>query len=89
VLWKYNRKDGRASAIADTGESGYAFTLQGNSFISSRPILLSQDPVDTLELSFTDSTSKLFPLPNPPVQRLGRTQQNDFTYFSAELFLNY
>lgn len=89
VLWKYNRKDSRASAITDTGDTGYAFTLQGNAFVSNRPILLSQDAVETLELSFTDTASKLAPLPNPPVVRLGRTQQADFAYLSAELFLNY
>lgn len=89
VLWKFNRKDSRASAITDTGETGYAFTLQDNAFVSSRPILLSQDAVETLELSFTDTVSKLAPLPNPPAGRLGRIQKNDFSYLSAELFLNY
>lgn len=89
VLWKYNRKDSRANAITDTGDTGYAFTLQGNAFVSNRPILLSQDAVETLELSFTDTASKLAPLPNPSAGRLGRTQQADFAYLSAELFLNY
>ncbi len=89
VLWKYHRKDQRAAAITDTGDSGYAFALEGNAFVSSRPIPLSQDPVETLELSFSDSVSKLAPLPNPPAQRLGRTAQNDFSYLSAEMFLNY
>ena len=89
VLWKYNRKDSRASTITDTGDTGYAFTLQGNAFVSNRPILLSQDAVETLELSFTDTASKLAPLPNPPAGKLGRTQQADYAYLSAELFLNY
>lgn len=89
VLWKYHRKDQRATAITDTGDSAYAFALDGNAFVSSRPIPLSQDPVETLELSFSDSVSKLAPLPNPPAQRLGRTAQNNFTYLSAEMFLNY
>lgn len=89
VLFKYHRKDNRASAITDNGDTAYGFALEGNIFVSNRPILLAQDAVETLELSFTDSATKLSPLPNPPAQRLTRTTQNDFPYLSAELFLNY
>lgn len=89
VLWKYRRKDGRAQAITDTGGTGYSFTAHGDDFVSDKPIPLSQDAVDTLELTFTASDFKLSPLPNPPATRLGRFAQNGYDYFTTELFLNY
>jgi hypothetical protein len=90
VLWKYRRKDSRAVAIEDKREPAvYHFARQGDDFVSTRPILLSQEVIDTLELSFSNGDVKLFPLPNPPVYHLGRINQNGYDYFSTELFLNY
>lgn len=89
VLWKYIRKDGKAQSITDTGDTGYGFSLEGDDFVSTTPIPLSENVCKTLKLEFNTKDYRLFPLPNPPVQRLGRYTQHDYDYFCSEVYLNY
>lgn len=89
VLWKYVRKDGKAESITDTGDTGYVFNLEGDNFISAIPLPLSENVCKTLKLEFNTKDFRLFPLPNPPVKRLGRYNQNDFDYLCSEVYLNY
>ncbi len=89
VLWKYIRRDGKAQSITDTGDTGYGFNLEGDDFVSTTPIPLSESVCKTLKLEFNTKDYRLFPLPNPPVQRLGRYTQHDFNYFCSEVYLNY
>lgn len=89
VLWKYIRKDGKASSISDTGDTGYVFNLDGNAFVSATPIPLSQSVLKTLKLDFSTKDFSMSPLPNPGVQRLGRCTQDEYDYLCSEIFLNY
>jgi hypothetical protein len=89
VLWKYKRKDGKAEAITDIGDNRYKFNLTGDEFISSVPIPFSQNPLKTLKLEFNTSDYNLFPLPNPPLDRLSKFTQNNYDYFCSEVNLNY
>lgn len=89
VLWKYVRKDGKAQTITDVGETGYVFNLDGDNFISAIPLPLSEAVCKTLKLEFNTKDFRMFPLPNPQVNRLGRYNQNDFDYFCSEVYLNY
>jgi len=89
VLWKYIRKDGKAQSITDIGDTGYGFNLEGDDFVSTTPIPLSESVCKTLKLEFNTKDYRLFPLPNPPVQRLGRYTQHDYDYFCSEVYLNY
>ncbi|TDH27279.1 hypothetical protein EXU57_06725 [Segetibacter sp. 3557_3] len=89
VLWKYIRKDGRADRITDINEDGYEFGLLGDDFVSKRPMPLSQNIIKTLKLDFNTRDFKIFPLPNPPVNRLAKHHQDDYDYLCAEVRLNY
>jgi hypothetical protein len=89
VLWKYVRKDGRAKTITDTGATSYQFQLQGDSFVSSLPIPLSENVLKTLTLEFSSSDFKLSPLPNPSPDRFSKCNQNDYDYLCSEMKLNY
>ena len=89
VLWKYIRKDGRASSIVDTGDTGYIFNLNGDAFVSATPIPLSQSVLKTLKLDFNTKDFSMSPLPNPGVQHLGNYTQNEYDYLCSEIFLNY
>lgn len=89
VLWKYIRKDGKADKITDTGDTGYAFTLKGDEFVSSIPMPLSESPLKTLRLDFNTADFRLFPLPNPPVERLRKCVQDEYEYLCSEISLNY
>ncbi|MBE7169596.1 MAG: hypothetical protein INR73_03355 [Williamsia sp.] len=89
VLWKYIRKDGRADAITDTGDTGYQFSLKGDEFISSVPMPFSESPLKTLRLDFNTHDFRLFPLPNPSVERLRKCVQDEYEYLCSEVNLNY
>jgi len=89
VLWKYIRKDSKASSIIDTGDTGYVFNLNGEAFVSETPIPLSQTVLKTLKLDFNTKDFSMSPLPNPGVQRLGKCTQNEYDYLCSEIFLNY
>lgn len=89
VLWKYIRKDGRADKITDTAENGYEFDLHGDDFVSTTPIPLTENTLKTLKLEFGSKDFRLFPLPNPPVDRLARYHQDDYDYLCSEVLLNY
>jgi hypothetical protein len=89
VLWKYIRKDGKAESITDTGETGFAFNLSGNDFVSAFPIALSENVIKTLRLDFNTKDFRIFPLPNPQVKRLATHNQHDYDYFCSEVYLNY
>ena len=89
VLWKYIRKDGKADSITDTGDTGYAFTLKGDEFISSIPLPLSESPLKTLRLDFNTADFRLFPLPNPSIERLRKCTQDEYDYLCSEINLNY
>ncbi len=89
VLWKYIRKDTRAQTITDVGSTAYQFKLNGDQFISTVPIPLSETVLKTLKLEFSTADFKLSPLPNPPVQRFGKCHQNDYDYLCSEVYLNY
>ncbi|RDC62669.1 hypothetical protein [Adhaeribacter pallidiroseus] len=89
VLWKYIRKDTRAQTITDVGSTAYQFKLNGDQFISTVPIPLSESVLKTLKLEFSTADFKVSPLPNPPVQRFGKCHQNDYDYLCSEVYLNY
>lgn len=89
VLWKYIRKDGKAETITDTGDTGYAFNLKGDEFISSIPMPFSESPLKTLRLDFNTADFRLFPLPNPSIERLRKCAQDEYDYFCSEINLNY
>lgn len=89
VLWKYVRKDGKAQSITDSGDTQYGFSLEGDDFISTTPIPLSESVCKTLKLEFNTKDYRLFPLPNPPVQRLAKYTQHDYDYLCSEVYLNY
>jgi hypothetical protein len=89
VLWKYLRSDGRADEIKDVFHPGYAFVLTGNAFISPTPLPLSETPNSSLELRFSTSDFRVFPLPNPNVYALSRYNQDGYDYLCSEIFLNY
>lgn len=89
VLWKYVRKDSKAQSITDTGDTGYGFSLEGDDFVSTTPIPLSESVCKTLKLEFNTKDYRVFPLPNPPVQRLGKYTQHDYDYLCSEVYLNY
>ena len=89
VLWKYIRKDGKAQTVTDSGSTAYQFTLQGDGFVSSSPIPLSENALKTLALEFNTTDFKLSPLPNPSPERFGKCNQNDYDYLCSEIYLNY
>jgi hypothetical protein len=89
VLWKYLRSDGRADEIKDVFHPGYAFVLTGNSFVSPTPLPLSETPNSSLELTFSTTDFRVFPLPNPNVYALSKYNQDGYDYLCSEIFLNY
>ena len=89
VLWKYIRKDSKAQTITDIGDTGYEFNLNGDDFVSSIPIPLSEEVLKTLKLEFNTKDFRLFPLPNPKINRLAKYTQNDYDYLCSEVYLNY
>jgi hypothetical protein len=89
VLWKYLRSDGRADEIKDVFHPGYSFVLTGNAFVSPTPLPLSETPNSSLELKFSTTDFRVFPLPNPNVFALSRYNQDGYDYLCSEIFLNY
>jgi hypothetical protein len=89
VLWRYKPKDGKAESITDIGDTGYAFKLNGNAFVSTTPIPLSESVLKTLKLDFNTKDFSLFPLPNPGFQHLGKCSQKDYDYLCSDIYLNY
>lgn len=89
VLWRYKPKDGKAESITDVGDTGYAFKLNGSTFVSTTPIPLSQSVLKTLKLDFNTKDFSLFPLPNPNIQHLAKCTQNDYDYLCSDVYLNY
>ncbi len=89
VLWKYTRKDSKADSISDIGENAYVFNLHGDNFVSATPIPLSEDVLKTLKLEFNTKDFRLFPLPNPQINRLATYRQDDYDYLCSELHLSY
>jgi hypothetical protein len=89
VLWKYVRKDARAEAVTDTGDTGYTFELAGDAFVSTAPIPLSETVCKTLKLDFNTTDYRLFPLPNPRAGNLGIFRRDEFDYLCSAVYLNY
>ena len=89
VLWKYIRKDGKAEAVTDTGETGYVFERVGDEFISTVPIPLSETVCKTLKLDFNTKDFRLYPLPNPLAGNLAKFRRDDYDYLCSEVYLNY
>ncbi len=88
VIWRYVSRSTDVTAIKDSALTHNFTPLPPNRFISTKPIPMSEKPINTLFLEST-ALGKVSPLANPPNNRLSVIEKDGNLYYCGELNLNY
>src|SRR5690606_27088235 len=88
VLWKYNTRTSDVDQIEDSANQIQFTSPVAKTFVSTKPIPLTQAPITTLQFhSLIYGDIKY--LANPPTNALKTLEQNAQSYFCLESYIKY